>query len=155
VGEQTIIERVVTENRRARHEYYIIETYECGIVLTGSEVKSIRDGGISLVDGYAIVKNNEIFLFNVHIAAYNPASRFNPDVRRTRKLLLHKREIFRLHGKLNAGKLTLIPLRVYLKSGKIKIELALVKGKKLYDKRAAIKEREYEREKQAVVKFNR
>lgn len=155
VGEGTIIERVVTENRRARYAYHIVETFECGIVLTGSEVKSIRDGTISLVDGYAIIKNNEVFLLNVHIAAYNPASRFNPDVRRTRKLLLHKREIFRLFGKLNAGNLTLIPVRVYLKSGKIKIELALVKGKKLYDKRAAIKQREYEREKQAVVRFNR
>ena len=155
MGEQANIERVITEHRRARFEYHILETIECGIVLTGSEVKSIRNGAVSLSDGYAIIKSNEGYLLNVHIAAYNPASRFNSDSRRTRKLLLHKREIFRLQGKLSAGNQTLIPLRVYFKSGKIKIELALAKGKKLYDKRAAIKQREFEREKQAALQRSR
>ncbi|MFB3894668.1 MAG: SsrA-binding protein SmpB [bacterium] len=155
MGEQGFIERIITEHRRARHEYHILETIECGLVLTGGEVKSIRDGAISLADGYAIIKSTEVFLLNVHIAPYNPASRTNPNPRRTRKLLLHKREIFRLQGKLNAGNLTLIPLRVYLKSGKIKIEVALVKGKKLYDKRAAIKQRELEREKQSALRLSR
>lgn len=155
MGELDLIERVVTENRRARHEYHILETMECGIILTGSEVKSIRNRTISLADGYALIKSNEIFLLNVHIAPYDPASRANPNSRRTRKLLLHKKEIFRLQGKLNAGSLTLIPLRVYLKSGKIKIEVALVKGKKLYDKRDAIKQRELDREKQAALRLTR
>jgi SsrA-binding protein len=122
-------------------------------VLTGGEVKSVRNGAISLSDSYAIIKNNEVFLLNVHIAPYEPAMRFNPDPRRTRKVLLHKAEIFRLNGKLNAGNLTLIPLRVYLKSGKIKVEIALAKGKKMFDKRAAIKQRELEREKQAALRY--
>jgi SsrA-binding protein len=155
VGEQELIERIITEHRRAWHEYHVLESIECGMVLTGSEVKSIRNGAISLADGYAQIKSNEAFLLNVHIAPYDPASRTNPNPRRTRKLLLHKREIFRLQGKLNAGNLTLIPLRVYLKSGKIKIEVALVKGKKLYDKRAAIKQRESDREKQAALRLYR
>lgn len=155
MDEQEFIERIITEYRRARHEYHILETIECGVVLTGGEVKSIRNGAISLADGYALIKNKEIFLLNVHIAPYDPASRANPNPRRTRKLLLHKREIFRLQGKLNVGNLTLIPLRVYLKSGKIKIEVALVKGKKLYDKRAAIKQRDSEREKQAALRLSR
>ena len=155
MGEQDKIERIIADNRRARHEYHILETYECGIVLLGSEVKSIRNSAISLTDGYALIKNNEIFLMNVHIAPYNPASRFNPHPQRTRKLLLHKQEISRLYGKQTAGNLTLIPLRVYLKSGKIKLEIALVKGKKLYDKRAAIKLRELEREKQAALRLTR
>ncbi|MCX7919125.1 MAG: SsrA-binding protein SmpB [bacterium] len=155
MSEGVKFERIITENRRARYEYQILETIECGIALFGSEVKSIRNGAVSLNDGYVMIKNNEAFLFNVHIAPYNAASRFNPDPRRTRKLLLHKKEIHRLLGKQTAGKLTIIPLRIYLKSGKIKIEIALVKGKKLYDKRAAIKQRELNREKQNILRLIR
>jgi SsrA-binding protein len=138
--------RVVAANRRARHDYFIDETYEAGIVLVGMEVKSIRDGRLSLQDSYAEIKDGEAWLYNMHISPYPQAHRFNPEPNRPRKLLLHRREIDRLRGKLEQRGYTLIPLSVYFKRGRVKIELGLARGKRQYDKRRAIAEREARRE---------
>lgn len=138
--------KIVATNRKAYHDYHILDTYEAGIVLTGSEIKSIRAGQISLRDGYATVQDDEVWLMNVHIAPYHQANRENHEPRRTRKLLLHRREINRLIGKLREKGLTLIPLKVYLKNNRAKVELGLAMGKKQYDKRAALKEKESRRQ---------
>lgn len=138
--------RAIATNRRARHNYHIEETYEAGISLVGSEVKTLRGGKASLVDAYAIVRGSEIFLLGVHIPPYPQASIQNHDPTRMRKLLLHKEEIRRLIGKMNEKGLTLVPLRLYFKGNKVKVELALAKGKRDYDKRHAIAEREAKRE---------
>lgn len=127
--------KVLATNRKARHEYFIEETYECGIELKGTEVKSIRQGKLNLADGYASVDNSEIFLKQVHISPYEQGNIFNVDPLRVRKLLLHKSEIRKLIGATTIKGYALIPLKVYLKNGKVKVELALAKGKKLYDKR--------------------
>ncbi len=140
------IEKNVADNRKARHDYFFLEFWEAGIALQGSEVKSCRMGQMSLADSYAIVKGNELVLMNSHIAPYEMANQFNHDPRRDRKLLLHRNEIDRIIGKLNAGGLTLIPVKVYLKKGLVKVELALAKGKKLYDKRAELKKKAIERD---------
>jgi SsrA-binding protein len=138
--------KIVTENRKARHDYFIEETYEAGIVLTGTEVKSLRAGRVNLKDSYAQVENGEMFLFNMHISPYEQGNRFNVDPVRPRKLLLHKREINSLFGKVKQQGLTLVPLKVYFKKGRAKVELALAKGKKVYDKRRAMAERDAQRE---------
>lgn len=138
--------RDVVVNRRARHDYEIEETIEAGLVLTGSEVKSLRAGKGQLKDSYARVKNGEVWLLQAHISEYAPAARFGHDPTRPRKLLLHKREIARLGGKVREKGLTLIPLRIYFKHGRAKVELGLARGKKLYDKRAATRERDAQRE---------
>ena len=139
-------EKTICLNRRARHDYWILETYEAGIVLEGSEVKSIRQGKVSLQDSYATVENGEVFLLNMHIAPYDKGSHFTPDPKRSRKLLLHKNEIKRLAGKVIERGLTLIPLRVYLSRGKVKIEIALARGKAKHDRRREIAKREAEKE---------
>ena len=142
-------ERAAAENRSARHDFFILETVEAGIELKGSEVKSIRAGGVSLKEGYAHVDRGEVFLEGVHIAPYEYASApLNP--LRTRRLLLHRREIHRLGADLKERRLTLVPLRVYFKKGKAKVELGLAKGKKAHDKREAIKAREVRRELERV-----
>lgn len=133
--------RILCSNRRARHEYQIEEVIEAGIALTGTEVKSLREGGADLKDSYAAIEGEEAYLFNCHISPYAAGSRFNPDPNRTRKLLLHREEIMRLMGKAQAKGLTLIPLSVYVAGRKIKLELALARGKKLYDKRETLKRR--------------
>ncbi|MGI6587264.1 MAG: SsrA-binding protein SmpB [Peptococcia bacterium] len=138
--------KIVTENRKARHDYFIEETYEAGIVLAGTEVKSLRAGRANLKDSYAQVENGEMFLFNMHISPYEQGNRFNVDPVRPRKLLLHKREINSLFGKVKQQGLTLVPLKVYFKKGRAKVELALAKGKKVYDKRRAMAERDAQRE---------
>ncbi|HEY8347672.1 MAG TPA: SsrA-binding protein SmpB [Symbiobacteriaceae bacterium] len=138
--------QVVAENRKARHDYFIEETYEAGIALVGSEVKSLRAGRVNLQDGYAQVVGGEIFLENVHISPYAQANRFNHDPRRSRKLLMHKHEIMRLYGAVREKGYTLIPLRVYFKRGRAKVELGLARGKKLYDKRADIAARDAQRQ---------
>lgn len=137
--------KVIATNRKARHDYHILETYEAGMVLVGSEVKSLRDGKANLKDSYAQVKNEELYLLQMHISPYDKASQFGHDPTRPRKLLMHKREIRRLLGKTVEKGLTLVPLRLYFKGGHAKIELALVTGKRKYDKRAAIAEREAKR----------
>lgn len=138
--------KIVTENRKARHDYFIEETYEAGIALKGTEVKSLRAGRANLKDSYAQVENGEMYLLNMHISPYEQGNRFNVDPVRARKLLLHKGEIIRLYGKVKQQGLTLIPLKVYFKKGRVKVELALAKGKKTYDKREAMAERDAKRE---------
>ncbi|MGH7689548.1 MAG: SsrA-binding protein SmpB [Gemmatimonadaceae bacterium] len=136
----------IARNKRARHDYHILETWEAGLVLTGTEVKSLRDGKASLVDAYGIVKQGEVFLLNLHISAYKEGSYNNHEPTRTRKLLLHRRQIRRLIGAVEREGLTLVPLDLYFKHGVAKVTLALGKGKKLHDKRETAKARDAERE---------
>ena len=138
--------KVVATNRRARHDYEIMDTFECGIVLKGSEVKSLRNAEVQLKDAYADIHDGEIWLERVHIAPYGFAAGGGHDPERPRKLLLHRREIDRLIGKVNEVGLTLIPLQVYFKEGKAKVEIALAKGRRTYDKRQKIRERMERRE---------
>ncbi|HHV54227.1 MAG TPA: SsrA-binding protein SmpB [Firmicutes bacterium] len=144
--------RTIAENRKARHDFFIEETIEAGIVLTGTEVKSIRLGRINLRDGYATIEKGEVFLRNVHISPYEHGNRFNPDPLRVRKLLLHRREILRLASRIKEKGYTLIPLAVYLRGGHVKVELALARGKKLYDKRESISRAETDRQIRRIVK---
>ena len=134
-------DRVAIANRRARHEYFILDTYECGMVLVGSEVKSIRDGRANVADAYARVEDGEIWLYGMHVSPY-PFARIGHDPTRRRKLLLHRAEIDRLVGKLNEPGLTLVPLKVYFQHGLVKVELAVVRGKRQWDKRQAMAERD-------------
>lgn len=145
-------ERSIATNRRARHEYFIEDTYEAGIAFTGSEIKSVRAGRISLQEGYAKVENGEVWLCGVHIAPYKQATIEQHDPLRKRKLLLHRGEISRLTGKLHEKGLTLVPLRVYIKGNHAKVELGLARGKKLYDKREDIAEREAKRQIERALK---
>lgn len=138
--------QVIAENRKARHDYFVEETFEAGIALQGTEVKSLRAGRVNLRDGYAQVVGGELFLENVHISPYVQANRFNHDPLRRRKLLMHKREIRRLHAALREKGYTLVPLRLYFKRGRAKVELGLARGKKLYDKRADIASRDAQRD---------
>ena len=147
--------KIVCQNRKARHDYSIDEIYEAGIVLAGSEVKSLKEGRASLRDSYARVKKEELFLHNMHITPYSFAHHVNLDPTRTRKLLMHKKEIKRLIGKTEEKGYSLIPLSVYLLRGIIKVELALAKGKRKYDKRHALKEREMKRELDELKKRDR
>ena len=133
-------------NRKARFNYEIIDTIECGIVLKGTEIKSIRDGKANIKDSYGIIRNNEVYILNMHISPYENGGVFNHQETRTRKLLLHKKEILKLKNKLELEGFTLIPLKLYFVNGKAKIELGLCKGKKLYDKREDSKKRYVERE---------
>lgn len=139
-------QKVVATNRKARHDYLIEDTVEAGLVLTGSEVKSLRAGRASLVDGYAFIDGGEAWLDAVHIPEYNQATWTNHPPRRKRKLLLHKQQILKLHSKVKEGGYTLIPLSLYFSDGRAKVELALAKGKKEYDKRHALRERQDKRE---------
>ncbi len=151
-SERLAAQRDITVNRRARHDFHIDEAVEAGIVLTGSEVKSLRAGKAQLKDSYGQIKGGEVWLFNAHISPYAAAAQFGHEPTRARKLLLHRREIERLIGKVKERGLTLIPLRLYFKRGRAKVELGLARGKKLYDKRASIKERETRREVDRAVK---
>ncbi len=146
------MEKLISSNRKARHDYHIDETYEAGIVLTGTEVKSIRAGRVNLKDSYARIVGNELFLYNMHISPYDQGNRFNHEPLRTRKLLMHKSEIRRLTGKVQEKGYALVPLKLYLKRGLVKIELGLGRGKKAYDKRQAIAERESRREMERAFK---
>ena len=137
--------KTLATNRKARHEYFIEETYECGIELKGTEVKSIRQGKVNLTDGYASVDNSEVFIKQVHISPYEQVNRFNVDPLRVRKLLLHKHEIRKLIGATTVKGYSLIPLSMYLKNGKVKVELALAKGKKLHDKRQDLAKKDAQR----------
>ena len=133
-------------NRKARHDYFIEEEYECGIVLTATEIKSLRDGKANIKDSYAIIRKNELFLLNMFISHYKEGNIFNHNETRTRKLLMHKKEILKLNDKIALQGYTLIPLKVYFKSNKAKVLLGLCKGKKNYDKRESIKERDIKRQ---------
>lgn len=144
--------RTVVENRKARHDYVILETYEAGIVLVGSEVKSIREGRVSIKEAYADVEDEEVWLHGMHISPYEKSRPFGHDPKRPRKLLLTKREIKRLIGKVKERGLTLVPLKVFFKGPWVKVEIALVKGKKKYEKREAIKRRIIEEEIKRAMK---
>ena len=144
--------KILASNRKAYHDYHIDETHEAGVVLTGTEIKSVRAGSVNLRDSYAQVRNGEMWLMNVHIAPYEPASRQNVDPYRDRKMLMHRKEILRLFGRVQEKGLTLVPLRLYLKKNKAKVEIGLARGKKEYDKRDAIAKRESAREIDRAVK---
>ncbi len=146
-------EKNIAVNRKARHEYTIIQTYEAGIVLQGTEVKSLRLGKANLVDSYANLKDGEVWLVGAHISVYEQGNINNHEPTRTRKLLLNKSEIRKLIGKVKEKGLTLIPLRLYFKEGKAKVELALAKGKKVYDKRESIAKRDLQREQERRFKL--
>ena len=133
-------------NRKAKYDYEIEDTYEAGIVLKGTEIKSIRNGKAQLKDSYAIVKDDEIYLLNMHISAYEQGNIFNHEETRTRKLLLHKKEIFKIRDKINQDGYTLIPIKIYFSKNKAKVLLGIARGKKNYDKRETIKKRDMERE---------
>jgi len=144
--------KVICTNRKARHLYEILESFEVGLVLVGTEVKSLREGQANLKDSFAILKNGEPFLLNMHISPYEKGNRANPDPVRPRKLLLHKEQLRKLFGKIAERGLTLVPLRLYFKGKVAKVELALVKGKKSYDKKRDIKEREAKRDLERAFK---
>jgi SsrA-binding protein len=143
---KTAAEKSICQNKMARRDYFIEDTFEAGIVLVGTEVKSLRDGKANIKDSYARVKDDEIFLYDLHIGPYTHGNRANHEPLRVRKLLLHKREIRRLYGKSRERGLALVPLRMYFKNGKVKVELGVGRGKKLYDKREDIKLREDQRD---------
>jgi SsrA-binding protein len=145
-------DRVVAENRKAFHDYHIVETFEAGVALQGTEVKSIREGRVNLRDSYARVENGEVFVYNVHVSAYSHRGYADHEPTRRRKLLLHKQEIRKLIGKTVERGMTLVPTRMYFKNGRVKVEVSLAKGKKEYDKRETIKRREADRETRAAIK---
>ena len=138
--------KVITVNRSARHEYFVLETFEAGIELFGTEVKSLRAGTVNLKDSYVQVKDGEIYLIGVHISPYDHGNRFNLDPERTRKLLMHKREIIRLYSTVKQDGLTLVPTKCYFKDSKVKFEIGLARGKKDYDKRAVMAKKEAARD---------
>ena len=138
--------KVVAQNRKARHDYFIEDSYEAGMVLKGTEVKALREGKVNLKDGYARIKDGELFLIDVHISPYSFGNRLNHDPLRPRKLLMHEGEIHRLMGKVKERGFSLIPLSIYFSHGRAKVSLALAKGKKLYDKREALKRKAMKKE---------
>lgn len=140
-------------NRKANYDYYIEDSYEAGIVLTGTEIKSIRQGRANIKDSYAIIRNNEIYLVNTHISSYKEGNRFNHEETRTRKLLLHKKEILKLKSKLEEEGYTLVPLKIYFVKGRAKVLIGLAKGKKNYNKKEVIKERDIKREMEKSIKY--
>jgi len=148
----TGMEKVVATNRKAHHDYYIQETYEAGISLLGTEVKSLREGRVNLRDSYVIIRDNEAFLLNCHISPYSHGNRQNHDPLRTRKLLLHRKEINRLFGALTQKGFTIIPLKIYFKGGRAKVEIGLAKGKRRYEKREALRQKEARKEMERFMK---
>jgi SsrA-binding protein len=146
-------EKNIAVNRKARHEFAIIQTYETGIVLVGTEVKALREGKANLVDSYGIIKNNEVWLLSLHISEYKLGNINNHIPTRDRKLLMNRSEIRKLIGKTKEKGLTLVPLRLYFKNGRVKVELALAKGKKVYDKRQDIAKRDFQRDQERRIKY--
>ncbi len=146
--------KTITENRKARHEYFVLESMETGIELVGTEVKSLRQGAVNLKDSWCSIDNGELFIKGMHISPYEKGNIFNRDPIRVRKLLMHKREINRLFGKIKQDGLTLIPLSLYFKGSRVKVQLGLCKGKKLYDKREDAARKDAKRQIQRAVKNN-
>jgi SsrA-binding protein len=147
--------KTIVTNRRAYHEYHVLESLQAGIVLTGTEIKSLRAGRVSVVDAHARIENGEMFLYSLHIAPYESGTHYNHESQRTRKLLLHKKEIAKLSSKIQEKGLTLVPLKIYFSRCWVKVELGLCRGKKLHDKRSDLKEKQTNREIQRVMKqFN-
>ena len=144
--------RTIAENRKARHDYFVMESYEAGIELAGTEVKSIRAGGVNLKDCYCRVDNGELMVYGMHISPYTKGNIFNKDPLRTRRLLMHKKEIIKLHYRIKQDGLTLVPLSLYFKGSNVKVQLGLCRGKKNYDKRAAAAAREMNREADRAMK---
>lgn len=153
-SERALAQRSVATNRKASHEYHILEEFEAGMVLQGTEVKSLRDNKVQIMDAYAVVEKEEVWINNLHISPFDKGNRFNHDPVRPRKLLLHKKEIQRLIGKTQEQGLTLVPLRIYFKDGRAKLAFAIAKGKKLYDKRADKAEKEADREIERALRRN-
>jgi len=143
---------IIARNKKATHDYFILETYDCGIVLTGTEIKSIRNHKVSIQDAYCTIKNNELFIINMHIAKYDQGNIFNHKETRNRKLLVHKSEIRKMIGKIKQEGLTIIPLKIYIQEGYAKVEVAICKGKKNYDKRDDLKEQSIKRDISKVMK---
>lgn len=143
---KTIGEKIICQNKKAYHDYFIIEEYECGIVLTGTEIKSVRLGHVNLQDSYCQIKNGEMFIYGMHISHYEKGNIFNHNTDAVRKLLLHKKEILKLGNKIIKEGFTLIPLRVVIRDSLAKVDIAIAKGKKLYDKREDLKKKEMEKE---------
>ena len=153
--ERELAQQNIAENRKAFHDYHIVDTYEAGVVLQGTEVKAIREGGANLRDSYARIEDGEVWLYNVHIRAYSSRGYSDHEPTRRRKLLLHRQEIRKLIGKTVERGMTLVPTAMYLKNGRIKVSVSLAKGKKAHDKRETIKRRETDRETRAAVKERR
>ena len=151
-SEREAAQRVVADNRKAFHDYHVIDTWEAGVVLLGTEIKSIREGRVNLRDSYARIDNGEVWLLNVHIGPYSHMGYSTHEERRQRKLLLHSDEIRKLTGQVAQKGLTLVPLKLYFKNGRLKVALALVKGKQAHDKRETLRRREVDRETRAAVK---
>jgi len=149
----TDAEKLIASNKKAYHDYFVLQKLEAGIELTGTEVKSLRDGKANLKDSYVIIKGDEAYLFATHISPYSHGNIQNHDPERTRKLLLHKREIEKLHVQIVEKGLTIVPLRLYFKGSRVKVEIAVVRGKKLFDKRETEKRREADREAAAAMKI--
>ncbi len=145
-------QRLIADNRKAFHDYHVLDTWEAGVALLGTEVKAIREGSVNLRDSYARLENGEVWLMNLHISPYSHTGYAHHDERRQRKLLLHRHEIEKLSGRVVERGLTLVPLRMYLNKGRVKVALALVKGKQAHDKRETIRRREVDRETRAAVK---
>ncbi len=147
--------KTIADNRRARHEYHLLEVFEAGIVLSGTEVKSIRQGRANLADSFARVEDGELWLYNCHISPYDHGNRFNHDPLRRRKLLMHQKQILKIKSQMQEKGLTIVPLKLYFKGNWAKIDLALARGKQLYDKRADIAKRETKRQLERIVKQSR
>jgi len=145
-------QRIIADNRKAYHDYHVLETWEAGLVLLGTEIKAIREGRVNLRDSFARIENAEVWLMNVHISPYSHTGYAHHEERRQRKLLLHRHEIRKLTGRVTEKGLTLVPLQMYFKDGRVKVSLALVKGKQAHDKRETIRRREVDRETRAAVK---
>ena len=148
-------QKIIADNRKAHHDYHLVETFEAGVALLGTEVKSIREGGVQLRDSFARIEGGEVWIYNVHISAYSNRGYSNHEPTRKRKLLLHRREIRKLIGKTVEKGMTLVPVRLYFKNGRVKVAVSLAKGKKDYDKRETIKKRETDRETRAAIKGSR
>jgi SsrA-binding protein len=153
--ERELAQKIVAENRKAHHDYHLLETFEAGIALVGTEVKSIREGGANLRDSYARVEGGEVWIYNVHISAYRNRGYSDHEPTRRRKLLLHRQEIRKLVVKTTERGMTIVPVRLYFKNGRVKVAISLAKGKKAHDKRETIKRRETERETRAAIKEKR
>lgn len=155
ISDRKRAERLLADNRKAHHDYHILHTYEAGIVLLGTEVKSIREGRVNLRDSFARVEGGEVFIYNIHVSPYSHRGYADHEPTRRRKLLLHKTEIRRLIGKTVERGMTLVPVRMYLKNGRVKVVVGVAKGKKLYDKRETLRRREAERETRRAIKERR
>jgi SsrA-binding protein len=153
--ERELAQKIIADNRKAHHDYHLLETFEAGVALLGTEVKSIREGGANLRDSFARIEAGEVWIYNVHISPYRNRGYSDHDPKRRRKLLLHRREIRKLIGKTVERGMTLVPVRMYLKNGRVKIAISLAKGKKAHDKRETIKRREADRETRAAIKQRR